>query len=79
MSISFTMVLSMDMPTTTSNAITHDRLLYRVKEAAWKLDVSTSQAYNLINRGELEAVRVGRSVRVPARALEKIARSGTAV
>lgn len=51
--------------------------MYRVKEAAWRLDVSTSQAYNLINRGELEAVRVGRSVRVPAWALEKIAQKGT--
>lgn len=53
------------------------KLMYRVKEAAWRLDVSTSQAYNLINRGELEAVRVGRSVRVPAWALEKIAQKGT--
>jgi excisionase family DNA binding protein len=56
---------------------TEDRLLYRVKEAARRLDVSTSQAYNLINRGELKAVRLGRSVRIPARALEKIAESGT--
>jgi len=50
------------------------RLLYRVKEAARRLDISPSQAYNLINRGELEAVRLGSSLRVPARALEVIAK-----
>jgi excisionase family DNA binding protein len=61
----------------TTTHTTTERLLYRVKEAARRLDVSTSQAYNLINRGDLKAVRLGRSLRVPARALEKIARSGT--
>jgi len=55
---------------------TPDRLLFRVKVAAEKLDISVSQAYNLISRGELEAVRVGRSLRVPAKALEKIAAAG---
>lgn len=50
-----------------------ERLLYRIKAAAHKLDISVSQAYNLINRGELEAVRVGSALRIPARALEKIA------
>ena len=55
---------------------TSDRLLFRVKVAAEKLDISVSQAYNLISRGELEAVRVGRSLRVPAKALEKIATAG---
>jgi excisionase family DNA binding protein len=63
------------MQATTTNATTV-RLLYRVKEAARQLDVSISQAYNLINRGDLEAVRLGGSLRVPARALEKIARGG---
>jgi excisionase family DNA binding protein len=53
-----------------------DRLLYRVKAAAQKLDISVSQAYNLINRGEIETVRVGKSIRIPARALDKIAAGG---
>lgn len=50
-----------------------DQLLYRVKAAAHELDISVSQAYNLIHQGQLEAVRVGNSLRVPARELEKIA------
>jgi excisionase family DNA binding protein len=53
-----------------------ERLLYRIKAAAQKLDISVSQAYNLINRGELEAVRVGNALRIPARALEKIVAGG---
>ena len=36
------------------------------------LDVSVSQIYNLINRGELGSTRIGRSVRVPASALERL-------
>jgi excisionase family DNA binding protein len=60
----------------TTTDTTADKLLYRVKEAARRLDVSTSQAYNLINRGELKAVRLGWSVRIPAWALDKIAESG---
>jgi excisionase family DNA binding protein len=53
-----------------------ERILLRVKAAAQKLDISVSQAYNLINRGELESVRVGQSIRVPARALERILATG---
>jgi excisionase family DNA binding protein len=50
-----------------------DKLLHRVPAAAKRLDISTSQAYNLINRGELEVVRLGKSVRVPERVLQEIA------
>jgi len=53
-----------------------DRVLLRVKAAAEKLDISISQSYNLINRGELESVRVGRAIRIPARAIDKIANGG---
>ncbi len=52
---------------------TTEKLLHRVPVAAKRLDISKSQAYNLINRGELEAVRLGRSLRVPERALQKLA------
>jgi excisionase family DNA binding protein len=51
---------------------TSNRLLYRIKAAAQQLDISVSQAYVLINRGDLEAVRVGNSLRIPARAIDKI-------
>jgi excisionase family DNA binding protein len=44
--------------------------LLRVHRAAKILDVSISQVYNLINRGDLQAIRVGRSIRVPMRLLE---------
>jgi excisionase family DNA binding protein len=40
------------------------------------LDMSISQVYNLINRGELGSIRIGRSVRVPESALRKLANSG---
>ena len=50
-----------------------NRILFRVKAAAENLDISVSQAYNLINSGELESVRVGRAIRIPARAIDKIA------
>ncbi len=49
-----------------------DRVLFRVRATAEKLDVSISQVYNLVNRGELEFVRVGRAIRIPARAIDKI-------
>ena len=48
-------------------------VLLRVKGAAQRLDISVSKAYVLIERGELEAVRVGGSLRVPVAAIEKIA------
>lgn len=58
-----------------------ERLLFRVDEAAEALAVSRSQAFKLIWAGELPSVRIGRSVRVPARAVtEYVERlSGVAV
>lgn len=47
------------------------RLAYRVGEAADTLGISRSQAYRLIAEGRLPSIKVGGSVRVPARALEK--------
>ena len=54
------------------NKHSEDRVLFRVKATAEKLDISVSQVYNLVNRGELEFVRVGRSIRIPARAIDKL-------
>jgi excisionase family DNA binding protein len=42
-----------------------ERLLLRVTTAAKMLDVSKSQLYMLISRGEIPAIRVGRSIRIP--------------
>jgi len=50
-----------------------DRILYRVSEAATALSISRSKAYELVANGSLRAVRIGRSVRVPAEAIREIA------
>lgn len=52
-----------------------ERLLHRVTAAAHILDTSVSQIYNLVNRGELEVVRVGRSIRISAETLKRLADS----
>lgn len=50
---------------------TLERLVLRVPEVARILDVSESQVYRRIAAGDLPAVRIGASVRVPRRALEE--------
>lgn len=47
------------------------RLLLTAAEVGEQLSVSRLTAYSLISEGILPAVRIGRSVRVPARALEQ--------
>lgn len=46
------------------------KLLLRVDEAAEALGVSRSQVYVLIARGQLDAVTIGRSRRVPVEAVQ---------
>jgi excisionase family DNA binding protein len=46
------------------------RLTLRVEEAAVLLGISRGLAYELINRGELPALRLGRRIVVPRAALE---------
>jgi excisionase family DNA binding protein len=48
-----------------------DRLLLRLPEAARALGLGRSTIYQLVQRGELPVVRVGRAVRVPAEALRE--------
>jgi excisionase family DNA binding protein len=48
-------------------------ILHRPRKVAQMLDMSVSQIYNLINRGDLESIRIGRSVRVPESALRRLA------
>ena len=48
-------------------------VLLRVTEAATVLSVGRSSVYELIQAGELPVVHIGRSVRVPARAVREFA------
>jgi excisionase family DNA binding protein len=52
------------------------RLLLRVAEAAEVLAISRSSLYQLMSSGEVRTVRLGRTVRIPRRELERLA-SGT--
>jgi excisionase family DNA binding protein len=46
-----------------------------VPEAAWRLGISRSFAYQLVQRGELPSVRFGRRIAVPRQELERFIRS----
>ena len=52
--------------------MTGDRLTMTVEEAGAVLGISRSLAYELVRRGELPSLRLGRRVVVPARALEAL-------
>ena len=54
----------------TAPATTDDRLAVSVDEAARLLDISRDLAYDLIRRGDLPAVKLGRRIVVPKRQLE---------
>lgn len=54
-----------------TNTEIEGRLLLRLPEVAARLGLGRSTVYELIQRGELPVVRVGRAVRVPAAALQR--------
>jgi excisionase family DNA binding protein len=55
------------------NAMTRDgRLVLSVTEAAGMLGISRGLAYELVARGELPSLRLGRRIVVPRRALEAL-------
>jgi len=47
-----------------------DQVLLTIPQASRRLGIGRTTAYHLITSGELEAVHIGRSVRVPAAALD---------
>ncbi len=52
-----------------------DRLTVSVEEAAAMLGISRAHAYELVRRGELPRLQLGRRVVVPRRALEDLVSS----
>lgn len=48
-----------------------DRLLLKVNEAADRVGIGRSKAYELVQSGEWVSVRIGRCVRIPAAWLEE--------
>lgn len=48
------------------------RLTLTVEEASQVLGVSTSYAYELVHRGELPCMRLGRRIVIPIRALDAL-------
>ncbi len=50
--------------------MTNERLLLTVEEAAKRLGIGRTLAWQLVRDGQLPSVRLGRLVRVPVRGLE---------
>ncbi len=50
--------------------MTNERLLLTVEEAAQRLGIGRTLAWQLVRDGQLPSVRLGRLVRVPVRGLE---------
>ena len=54
-----------------------EKVLMTVPEAAKRLSLGRATTYQLVRRGELPVVRLGRAVRVPGQALEAGVASNT--
>jgi excisionase family DNA binding protein len=63
-----------ETPTASSEALTSDQLLLTPEEAARALRVGRTTVYALMKIGELRAVYIGRSCRLPAAELEHYVR-----
>jgi excisionase family DNA binding protein len=50
----------------------HRRLTISVEEAGRLLGISRCLAYELVNRGDIPSVRLGRRIVVPRRALDRL-------
>ena len=48
-----------------------DRITYSVDEVAQMLGISRGLAYEMVGRGELPSVRLGRRLLIPCRAFER--------
>jgi excisionase family DNA binding protein len=52
-----------------------DRITLTVEEAGARLGISRTLAYELVRRGDIPSIRLGRRVLVPIRALELMVES----
>jgi excisionase family DNA binding protein len=57
---------------TTERNPTEERLVWSVEEAGRRLGISRAHAYELVARGELPHLRLGRRLVVPKRAIEAL-------
>lgn len=57
-------------------SVSPGRLAYRVPELANALGVCSQHVYNLIYRGEIRAVKIGASVRIPAAEVDRLLGGG---
>ena len=48
----------------------NERMLFRIPEAAEKLGLSRTKTYELVNAGVIPSVRIGSSLRIPAKQLQ---------
>ncbi len=60
-----------------NNSETHRRLTFTVDEAAYLLNISRGLAYELVARGELGSIRLGRRIVIPRVVLEEL--TGTTI
>ena len=51
---------------------TNDRLVLTVEEVAYLLNISRGLAHELVVRGELPAIRLGRRIVIPRAAMEEL-------
>ena len=54
----------------------NEPLVLTVEEAAKALRIGRTAAYEAVRRGEIPSVRIGRSLRVPRHALDKMLGNG---
>ena len=54
------------------NALDRERLVWTVEEAGWLLGISRAHAYELVARGDLPHLRLGRRVVVPKQVIESL-------
>jgi excisionase family DNA binding protein len=66
------------MSSTASAGVTEGRMTLSVVEAAGRLGISRALAYELVRRGELPSLRLGRRLVVPEAALLALLAASTA-